>query len=294
VTRINAALAAGGHSAPLVFQTAAPSVGDDATAAALGITQLVSQQTTFFRGSAPERLNNIKVAAARFHGLLIAPNSTFAFGDDLGDVSLDTGFAEALIIFGGRTIRGVGGGVCQVATTVFRAAYFAGFPIVERNPHAYQVHYYDKGAGVTPYGTTSWNGPGLDATVYTPIVDFKFRNDTPYWLLMETYVDEKNFTLTWKFYSTWDGRQVSLSGPEISNVVPTPEAQYELDETLPPGEIKQVDFAADGADVVVRRVVTRDGIVINPDEKPLLTKYQPWRAIYHYGPGTEGIPVPAQ
>ncbi len=291
--QINLMLAQGVHTVPLEFRTIAPAVGDNATAEQLGITQLVSQQATFFRGSGPERINNIKVAAARYHGLLIAPNATFSFGAYLGDVSLDTGFAEALIIFGGRTIRGVGGGVCQVATTIFRAAYFGGFPIVERNPHAYQVHYYDKGVGLTPYGTTSWNGPGLDATVYTPIVDFKFRNDTPYWLLMETYVDEKNSRLTWKFYSTWDGRQVALSGPEISNVIPAPETLYEFDETVPPGEIKQVDFAADGADVVVRRVVTRDGVVINSDEKPLLTKYQPWRAIYHYGTGAEGIPIPA-
>jgi vancomycin resistance protein YoaR len=291
IARINEALAQRTHIIPLVFRTVAPAVGDDAAAAALGITQLVSQQATFFRGSGPERVNNIKVAAALYHGLLVAPNATFSFGEHLGDVSLDTGFAEALIIFGGRTIRGVGGGVCQVATTVFRAAYFGGFPITERNPHAYQVHYYDKGEGLTPYGKTSWNGPGLDATVYTPLVDFKFRNDTPYWLLMETYVDEKNAKLTWKFYSTWDGREVKVTGPDISNVVPAPETLYEFDETLPPGEKKQVDFAADGADVVVRRVVTRSGAVVNPDEKPLVTKYQPWRAIYHYGPGAEGVPA---
>ena len=70
-------------------------------------------------------------------------------GDDLGDVSLDNGFAEALIIFGSRTIKGVGGGVCQVSTTLFRAAFLAGFPIVERYPHAYRVGYYEQTCAAT-------------------------------------------------------------------------------------------------------------------------------------------------
>jgi len=194
VAAINAALPRGEHTVALVFQTQAPLVTDAATGAELGITELVSEQFTSFAGSSAERVNNIQVAAARFHGLLIPPNSTFSFVEHLGDISLDSGFAEALIIYGGRTIRGIGGGVCQVSTTVFRAAYFAGFPIVERNAHAYRVGYYERG--------TAWQGPGLDAAIYAPLVDFKFLNDTPNWLLMETYVNEGAGRLTWKFYST--------------------------------------------------------------------------------------------
>ena len=105
--------------------------------------------------------------------------------------------------------------------------------------------------------------------------------------------DEKAGRLTWKFYSTSDGRQVSVSPPKIENVVPAPETLYEFDPTLQPGEKKQVDFSADGADVTVTRVITRAGVVINPSEKPLFTHYQPWRAIWRYGPGAEGIPAPA-
>ena len=101
----------------------------------------------------------------------------------LGDVSLDNGYAEALIIFGDRTIHGVGGGVCQVSTTLFRAAFFAGFQIDERYAHAYRVGYYEQ-----IYGGYNPDFAGLDATVYAPVVDFRFTNDTPYWLLMETYV----------------------------------------------------------------------------------------------------------
>ena len=109
-------------------------------------------------------------------------------GDALGDVSLDTGYAEALIIYGNRTIQGVGGGVCQVSTTLFRTAFFGGYPVVERYPHAYRVSYYEYTAG----GDVDPDLAGLDATVFTPVVDFRFTNDTPYWLLMETYVNVRS------------------------------------------------------------------------------------------------------
>lgn len=283
---INHELAQGKHTVALVFQTTQPEAPDTKTAADLGITELVSEQSTYFVGSSAERVNNVKVAAARFHGLLVPPNAVFSFGEGLGDVSLDSGFAEALIIFGGRTIRGIGGGVCQVSTTVFRAAYFGGYPIVERWSHAYRVGYYERGDPGT------WSGPGLDATVFTPLVDFKFQNDTPYWLLMEVYINESAGRITWKFYSTSDGRKVQVSAAQVENVVPSPEPLYEEDPTLPAGTIKQVDYAADGADVTIYRTITRDDTVINAGEAPLTTHYQPWRAIYHYGPGTEGIPTP--
>jgi hypothetical protein len=109
---------------------------------------------------------------------------------------------------------------------------------------------------------------------------------------MEVYINEAAGRITWKFYSTSDGRQVQVSAADVENVVPAPEPLYEEDPSLPAGTIKQVDYAADGADVTIYRTVTRDGVVINGNEAPLTTHYQPWRAIYNYGPGTEGIPTP--
>lgn len=283
ITAINHAISTGAHTVPLVLTLAPPAVGDDATAAQLGITQLVSEQSTFFAGSAPERVHNIQTAGARFHGLLVAPGATFSFDDNLGDVSLDSGFAEALIIYGGRTIQGVGGGVCQVSTTVFRAAYFGGFPIVLRYSHAYRVGYYERG--------TTWKGPGLDATVYAPLVDFKFQNNTPYWLLMEVFVNPATSQIQWRFYSTSDGRQTTVSQPDVANVVPAPAPLYEENKALPTGTIQQTDYAADGADVTVSRVITRNGAQINANEAPVTTHYEPWQAVFDYGPGTQGIPT---
>ncbi len=295
IAKINEELPKNNHTVPLVFQSKPPEVTGDMTGEQLGITQLVVSVSTSFAGSTAERIKNIKVASARFHGLLVAPGATFSFDDNLGDVSLDAGFAEALIIYGGRTIRGIGGGVCQVSSTVFRAAYFGGYPIVERYSHAYRVGYYERnGTWEAADGRSgAWSDPGLDATVFAPLVDFKFQNDTPYWLLMEVYVNEQTSRLTWKFYSTWDGRQVTVSRAQVENIVPHPEPLYEEDPELPTGVIQQVDYAADGADATVYRTITRDGAQINSGEPPLSTHYQPWRAVFHYGPGTEGIPTPA-
>ena len=136
---------------------------------------------------AAARLQNIEAASKQFYGLLIPPNTTFSMGDAIGNISLDNGYAEALIIYNGKTITGVGGGVCQVSTTLFRTAFFAGYPIVERNAHAYRVYYYEQ----TANGTDPLMA-GLDATVYFPLVDLKFTNDRPYWLLMETYFSAKD------------------------------------------------------------------------------------------------------
>jgi hypothetical protein len=78
----------------------------------------------------------------------------------------------------------------------------------------------------------------------------------------------------------------------VQNVVPAPEPIYEEDASLPAGTVKQTDYAADGADVTVTRTITRDGAPINTGEAPMTTHYQPWRAVFSYGPGTEGIPAP--
>jgi vancomycin resistance protein YoaR len=281
--QINQQLLAGQHTINLVMQTTNPQVPDWTTAADLGITELTSEYTSYFYGSDASRIQNITTAASRFHGLLIAPGETFSMAATLGDVSLDSGYAEALIIFGNRTIKGVGGGVCQVSTTLFRTAFFGGYQIDERWFHAYRVKYYEQ----TASGGHDENLAGLDATVFAPQVDFRFTNDTPYWLLMETYPGKSS--LTWKFYSTSDGRSVDWQTSGLQNVVEAPEPLYEENPDLAQGDIKQVDWAVDGADVTVTRTVTRDGNVIHNDV--FETHYMPWQAKYQYGPGTE-IPTP--
>jgi vancomycin resistance protein YoaR len=281
IVAINEALLRGEHNIPLQIAETQPAVPDTATGEQLGITELLIAETSYFYGSSAERIQNIQAAAKQFHGLLVAPGETFSMGSAMGDVSLDNGFAEALIIYGGRTIKGVGGGVCQVSTTLFRTVFRYGFPVVERIPHAYRVSYYEQ----TASGAVDPNLAGLDATVYFPLVDFKFTNDTPYWILMETYVSAEARTITWKMYSTRDGRSVTweTSGPQ--NVVAPPKPLFEVNDELNEGQIKQVDWAASGADVVVTRTVSRNGAVYFTDQ--FKTHYEPWQAVCQIGPGTE-------
>ena len=281
IRAIENALRNGEHAASIDFEYRNPVVTDDASGQDLGIVELIHAETSYFYGSDSARVKNIQTAAAEFHGLLIPPNTTFSMAAAMGDVTLDNGYAEAWIIYGDQTIKGVGGGVCQVSTTFFRAAFFAGFPIVERHPHAYRVSYYEKvyGNHIDP------NLTGLDATVYLPVVDFKFTNDSDQWLLVETYVNPSASSITFKFYGTKQGRTVDWSTTGLTDIVPEPEAIYRYNPDLGEGEIRQVDWGKEGGKVTVYRTVNRNGNYEFDDF--FYTNFQEWRDIYEYGPNTE-------
>ncbi len=264
------------RSVPFILEEIVPVVNSDSTAVELGITQLITQTTTWFYGSSDARKHNIARSAANFYGIVIAPGEEFSFNKYLGTVTEDDGYEEGLIIVGGRTIKGVGGGVCQVSTTMFQTAFYAGFPITERWEHGYMLGYYNDG-----------EGPGMDATVFSPIVDLRFINNTPHHLLIENYYNEENEALTFKFYSTSMGRRVEKVGPVFENIVPAPaspgEDVWEFDEDLEPGTVTQIDWTTEGADVTVQRIVYN----ANGDEiinEFFVSNYIPYPNVYHYGP----------
>lgn len=265
------------RTVPLVFQEVVPTVNNNATAAELGITELVSQATTYFVGSSASRRANIQVAAARFHGVVIAPGEEFNFNEILGEVAPETGFEQALIIVGNQTITGVGGGVCQVSTTAFQAAFYAGFPILERYAHGYRVSYYEVGEGA-----------GMDAAVYSPTINFRFLNDMPYHLLIETYVRPGSSEVTFKFYSTSMGRRVVKEGPIIKNQTAPPAPIYRENPDLSPGEVIQTDYAVPGAEVFVYRTVYQGEEVII-DREQFYSNYIPWPSQFQVAPGDPRI-----
>ena len=262
------------RSVPFVMQPIEPTVHSGVTASELGITELITQTTTWFYGSTDARKHNIARSAANFFGVVVAPGEEFSFNKYLGSVTEDDGYAEGLIIVGGRTINGIGGGVCQVSTTLYQSAFLAGFPITERWEHGYMLQYYDDG-----------EGPGMDATVFSPIVDMKFINNTPYHLLIENYYNEENEALTFKMYSTSMGREVVKTEPVFSNVKPAPEEDvWEFDPDLSEGEWLQIDTAVEGADVTVQRtVLNAEGEVIL--DEFVISHYIPYPNVYRYGPG---------
>lgn len=235
-----------------------------------GIKELIGTGRSLFFHSIPGRIYNVNLAASRVNGILVAPGETFSFDKALGDVSSFTGYKQAYIIQNGKTVLGDGGGVCQVSTTFFRAVLDAGLPIVERNAHAYRVGYYEEDSP-----------PGIDATVFVPTVDLKFKNDSGNYILIQSQVDLDNLSLTYYLYGVKDGRQVNMTKPIVSNLTPPPPDLYQDDPTLPKGEIKQTDFAAWGAHVSFKRTVTKNGKTIIADT--FISNYQPWQAIYLRG-----------
>jgi vancomycin resistance protein YoaR len=239
----------------------------------MGFTGVLAEAVTHFKGSSEARVRNIRVAAEKFHGIVVPPGDVFSFNQNLGPVTAESGFEESLIIWGDRTAVGIGGGVCQVSTTAFRAAFFGGYEIVERWAHGYRVGWYETGSS-----------PGLDATIYTPDVDFKFRNDTDRFILIQTYTDGEAGTLTFRFYGTPTGRLVTVDGPVEENVVPHGPAIYQDDPSLPEGTVEQVDWAKDGVDVTMYRTVTEGDSVIHQDT--FFSRYRPWRAVYLVGTAT--------
>jgi vancomycin resistance protein YoaR len=259
------------HQIELPVEVKAPAVSSK-NLDSLGIKELVNEATTYFKGSNESRMQNIALAASQFNGVVVPPGELFSFNEHLGPVTKEAGFNESLIIQGNRTSVGLGGGVCQVSTTAFRAAFLGGYEIAERWAHGYRVGWYETNSG-----------PGLDATVYTPDVDFKFRNDTPYHLLIKTSSDLEAGTVTFQFYSTKIGREITVTEPEKTSPVKHGPPLYEKDPTLPRGVTKQVDWAVDGLDVRVKRTVKEGDKVIHEDE--IFSHYEPWQAVYKVGTG---------
>ena len=237
-------------------------------AAKFGIKELVSQGVSNFRGSAAGRIQNIETTTEAMDGIVVPPGAVFSFDQYLPEVVEANGYDDAYIIFADRTILGPGGGVCQVSTTVFRAAFFGGFPIVERWAHAYHVGFYEPPVG-------------LDATVFAPSVDFKFRNDTDAYLLVQPTVDLKTDALTFNLYGTKPNRTVVMEDPIIENVVPHGPPIYTDDPTLKKGVVQQVDFAHDGSDVTIWRKILVNGQVVKREK--FFSRYQPWVARYMVG-----------
>lgn len=236
----------------------------------LGIKELIGRGYSTFKGSIQSRVHNIVLASSKINGALIKPGDTFSFNKTLGDVSAATGFQQAYIIKEGRTVLGDGGGVCQVSSTLFRAALNAGLPIEERWPHSYRVSYYEQGFG-----------PGLDATVFDPSYDLKLRNDTAGYILIQAYTDTNNLKLTFDLYGTSDGRVAKITPPKIWSETPPPPDLYQDDPTLPVGTVKQVDWKAWGAKVSFDYKVTRGNETLQ--QKTFYSNYSPWRAIFLKG-----------
>ncbi|NTU99337.1 hypothetical protein HGA64_05050, partial [Candidatus Falkowbacteria bacterium] len=239
----------------LISQTASTSTDN------LGVTEIIGTGHSSFSGSPTNRRKNIRTGANYLSGLLIKPGQTFSVVSNLGSIDAAGGYFPELVIKGNKTLPEFGGGLCQVGTTMFRAALDSGLPIVERRNHSYRVGYYE------PAGT--------DATIYDPSPDLKFLNDTNNYILIQSRIQGND--LYFDFWGTRDGRVATRTYPTIYNIVKPKPAKIIETTTLKPGVKKCSEKAHNGADAFFDYTVTYASGEIK--KKKFSSHYVPWQEV---------------
>ena len=236
-----------------------------------GIREVIGFGESNFTGSSSERKKNIFAALRRLNGVIIRQGKNFSFNHYIQDISEKDGFVPELVIKGNLTEKELGGGICQVSTTAFRAAFFAGLPITERKNHSYTVPYYKP--------------LGLDAAVYLGSNDFRFKNDTPGDILIQAFTT-KGDNLFFVFYGTRDGRSVFAEGPFLSHYQDPGDPLLYQSPDLPQGQIQEIRKGYSGVDALwIRRLVYTDGHTESKNEN-FVSHYRPWKALELEGTGT--------
>ncbi len=262
--------------------TTGPSVTPTATPLAYDPARLkdkLGSAQTSYAGSIPERAWNVELAAKRLDGAKVPPGGIFSFNQAVGPTTLKAGFRIGYGITMSddkpETVPSVAGGICQVATTVFQAAFWAGFPFVERHYHLYWIARY----GVPPSGRV-----GMDATVDDPGVDLKFKNTSSDWIRLDSWFDGSNIGFV--IYGVDPGWTVEVAKPKIFDVVKTTQTMVKQDDpTMPPGRELLVEHAEDGFSVTVTRLIKMNGKTL--DELTYTNKYLPSRNVMLVG--TKGL-----
>jgi vancomycin resistance protein YoaR len=261
--------------ARLVVETS-PAERSKAEAEAMGITGLVASYQTFYGGDA-NRIHNVQLVARLVDHTLIAPGATFSFNGTTGERTAARGFREAPVIINGELETGLGGGICQVSTTVFNAAYEAGLPIAARTNHSLYISHYPQ---------------GRDATVNYPDLDLRFVNDTGRWLLLRTWVGSSSLVVG--LYGTPTGRRVVTETAPL-RVIGAPGVERVPDATLETGTTVVEDSGEPARATSVRRLVYDAGGQVISDDTWSST-YRSEKRIVHVGtkPKPEPEPKPKQ
>ena len=241
-----AAVAPGERTATLVVRTAEAEL-TTAEAQAMGIERRLASYTTLYAGT-PDRITNLQLGASLLNGALVAPGATFSFNDRVGERTIERGFRPAPVIIKDEYEEDVGGGVSQVATTVFNAAWEAGLKIAERNPHSLYISRYQL---------------GRDATVNYPDLDLKFINDTPKWVFVAGASGGAGITVS--IYGGGPERRVESGTGSIRETGPAPIRRVK-DPTLLKGQTEIEESGSPArATAVTRTVYDEQGAVLHDE-----------------------------
>ena len=254
---------------------------DSANLDKFGITTLLGSGQSNYSGSSDGRSTNVEVGASLLNGTLIPPQSEFSFNGSIGWIDEDKGFVEAQVIDGEKIGKDIGGGICQVSTTVFRAAYLSGLPITEWWPHRFRIGFYE---------FDGWK-PGLDASILQPTedpatwADFKFENPSSHWMLIESWADGVNVVVN--IYGADLGYDVESTGPTWGAKTQMLPPQEVVDDELDPGTVSLGQVAGIGEELSHYRVVRdRNGEVLW--ERSFYTKYFPRGDVWKVSPDMKG------
>jgi len=245
----------------------------------LGLEEHIAYGSSSFAGSSETRYLNILAAADNVSSKMVGPGEKFSFNEQMGPISLDNGFVEGSIIKGDWTASDLGGGVCQVSTTVFRAALYAGFKFDEWYAHGWRLPFYE--ADGSP--------PGMDAAIYQPNTDFEYEKDLIFenpldsWLMLMMIVDGD--TVYAHLYGRPNGWQTEVFEPRVSEPKDPGKPVEKVNPDLKQGERKRVQISRPGYTVYLRRLVTdADGNVVSDGD--FVSDYRSQPEAWEIGPGT--------
>jgi len=248
---------------------------------ALQINDRLAQGDSNYDGGSDERNTNIEVGVGLMNGTLVAPGEIFSFNSAIGEITADKGYVEASVVVAERSGRDIGGGICQVSTTVFRAALLAGMPIAEWHPHTYRIKGYER---------DGW-GPGYDASILqwgsdpAQWGDFKFENTTDGWLLVESWTTFPHVIVN--IYGKDMGTTVEITNTFEGDVIQEYDDVEVVKEDLPAGTIRQTEYPMQGYEAAFVRVLKdKDGNVIA--EREFYTHFKGRGNVYEVSPDMRG------
>ncbi|MBU0629898.1 MAG: VanW family protein [Candidatus Margulisbacteria bacterium] len=241
VKEFHSTLAKGSSVFPLIFNYETPKITETMLRAHPPAFRLAAYTTYYGRHDSPNRIHNIKLIASWLDGTMLLPGEIFTLGDKIGDFTPERGFKEAFVIYNGELVPMLGGGTCQIATTLFNTATLADLEVIQRSSHSFYFNIYPL---------------GRDAAVYPPAVDLKFKNDTPYPILIKALATNKR--LSFRIYGTPTGKKVDFSPVKVFLL--NPGVGYR------PASVAEV-LAADRPfrTEIVRRVYNSSGMIIKEE-----------------------------
>ncbi len=205
------------------------------------IKEMVAHYTTRFNSASTGRTQNIKIAADVLDDLVVPPGEIISFNDVVGPREVDKGYQNAGIIVGNTLTEGIGGGICQVVTTLYNAVLLADLDIVQRGNHNIPISY-------APIG--------LDAAVSYGSLDLKFKNTTDSHMLIKTSVEGNYITV--KIYGNNEEKKNIQLKSWVTETF-EPKVVYKVDPSLEPEQSKELQKGASGYRAQAQRIVTVNG-----------------------------------